>query len=78
MIDLVQTLSIATAANEEMSEKMQALALERGELNVKADEGSVDLVERSSDQIPEAPALKGKRERGAIEGHQPRKVRFSG
>jgi len=76
--DTFKTLSIATAANEEMSEKMQALALERGELNVKADEGSVDLVERSSDQIPEAPALKGKRERGAIEGHQPRKVRFSG
>ena len=73
-----QTLSISKATDDDMVDRMQALALERGELNVNTDDGSFDLIERSSDKIPRAPILKGKQQAGAIEGHQPRKVRFSG
>jgi hypothetical protein len=61
-----------------MAEKMQALALERGELNVKSDNSSVDVVEKSTDKIPEAPTLPERQREGAVEGHRPRKVRFSG
>jgi hypothetical protein len=56
-------------------EKLQALALERGELNVNRADDSVALVEKSSDEIPKAPSLKWKQQ-NVVEGHQPRKVRF--
>jgi len=56
---------------------MQALALERGELNVKPDDSSVDIIERSSDKIPRPPNLPRNQHGGGVEGHQPRKVRFS-
>lgn len=56
---------------------MKALALERGELNVQTDGGSVDLIERPSDSTSQAPTLKKNQGTGAIEGYQPRKVRFS-
>jgi len=77
LADSFKTLSIARAADDDMADKMQALALERGELDVKAGDEYVDLVERSSDRIPQPPSLKGNRRGGAIEGHRPRKVRFS-
>ncbi|EXJ69036.1 uncharacterized protein A1O5_07971 [Cladophialophora psammophila CBS 110553] len=73
----LKELSLAKAADIEMTEKMQALALERGELSVKADQRTVDLVERTSNSIPSAPTLKGSQLQNAVEGHQPRKVRFS-
>ncbi len=69
-------LAIARAGDDDMAEKMQALALERGELNVKSDNSSVDVVEKSTDKIPEAPSLPESQRGSAIEGHEPRKVRF--
>ncbi|OAP59960.1 hypothetical protein AYL99_04962 [Fonsecaea erecta] len=78
LADPFKGLSLAEAPDAEIAEKMQALALERGELNVKADENTVDLVERTSDAIPRAPTLKGHQPQNTIEGHQPRKVRFLG
>ncbi|KIW32857.1 uncharacterized protein PV07_04372 [Cladophialophora immunda] len=77
LADPFKQLSLAEASDAEMAEKMQALALERGELNVKADDDTVDLVERTSEAIPSAPTLKGHQPQNGIEGHQPRKVRFS-
>ncbi|KIW81068.1 hypothetical protein Z517_04091 [Fonsecaea pedrosoi CBS 271.37] len=70
-------LSLAEAPDAEIAERMQALALERGELKVNADDSVVDLIERDSDVIPSAPALKGHQPQNTIEGHQARKVRFS-
>ena len=75
--DQIQMLSIAKATDDDMADKMQALALERGDLKVKADDGSGDdLFERSIDTIPTAPTTKGIRGGGDVEGYQPRKVRF--
>ncbi|KIY00577.1 uncharacterized protein Z520_03240 [Fonsecaea multimorphosa CBS 102226] len=76
LADPFKGLSLAEAPDTDIAEKMQALALERGELNVKADDSTVDLVERTSDAIPKAPTLKGSRPQNAVEGHKPRQVRF--
>ncbi|OAL39386.1 hypothetical protein AYO20_01256 [Fonsecaea nubica] len=73
----LQGLSLAEAPDAEIAERMQALALERGELKVNAGDSVVDLIERNSDVIPSAPALKGHQPQNTIEGHQARKVRFS-
>ncbi|OCT51051.1 DUF408 domain protein [Cladophialophora carrionii] len=73
-----KTLAIAKADDDEMAGKMQALALERGELDVKSDDSSVNVMERSTDMIPEAPTLQGGHREGVVEGHAPRKVHFSG
>jgi len=58
--DSFQALSVGKATDADMVKKMQALALERGELNVTADDGSVDLVERAGDNVSKAPSLKKK------------------
>jgi RNA polymerase II-associated protein 2 len=75
--DNIQTLAIAKSADDDVAERMQALALERGDLNVKANEGAVDIIERDSDKMPRAPRPGANRSHGAVEGHQSRKVRFS-
>ncbi|KAH0831601.1 hypothetical protein FOPE_02924 [Fonsecaea pedrosoi] len=77
LADPFKGLSLAEAPDAEIAERMQALALERGELKVNADDSVVDLIERNSDVIPSAPALKGHQPQNTIEGHQARKVRFS-
>ncbi|OAG43950.1 hypothetical protein AYO21_01802 [Fonsecaea monophora] len=76
LADPFKGLSLAEAPDAEIAERMQALALERGELKVNADDSVVDLIERNSDVIPSAPALKGHQPQNTIEGHQARKVRF--
>lgn len=75
LVESLNSLSLAKAAEDDIAEKMQALALERGELKVNRADNSVALVEKSSDEIPKAPSLKSKQQ-NAVEGHQPRKVRF--
>ncbi|KIW66561.1 hypothetical protein PV04_05883 [Phialophora macrospora] len=70
-------MAIARAGDDDLAEKMKALALERGELNIKSDDSSVDVVERSTDKIPEAPTLPESQRGSAVEGHEPRQVRFS-
>ena len=56
---------------------MDSLALERGELNVDSGDNSIDVVERFSDNIPEVPSLTGDQGEDLVDGHRPRKVRFS-
>ena len=75
--DHKQTLAIAKSPDDDVTEKMQALALERRELNVKLGGSSIDVVERSSENIPRAPALPKYKQARAVEGHQPRQVHFS-
>ncbi|KAK5307407.1 hypothetical protein LTR99_000378 [Exophiala xenobiotica] len=75
LVESLNSLSLAKAADDDVVEKLQALALERGELNVNRADDSVALVEKSSDEIPKAPSLKWKQQ-NVVEGYQPRKVRF--
>ncbi|KAJ9606968.1 hypothetical protein H2200_008979 [Cladophialophora chaetospira] len=77
LVDSLRTLAIAKGADDEVAERMQALALERGDLDVKSDAGSVEIMEKTSSKMPQAPTLQGNRGGDAVEGHQPRKVRFS-
>lgn len=74
--DCPQTLAITKGLDGDLAETLQTLALERGDLNVKSGDNPVEVVERSSDNPPQAPILK-MNQGGTIEGHQPRKVRFS-
>ncbi|KAK4937989.1 hypothetical protein LTR10_021478 [Elasticomyces elasticus] len=75
LADSLNTLSLAKAGDEDLTDKLQALALERGEININSNNEPVPLVEKESDSIPKPPSLKSKQS-GKIEGHQPRKVRF--
>ncbi|KIW19853.1 hypothetical protein PV08_00428 [Exophiala spinifera] len=75
LAESLNALSVARTAEDEVAEKMQALALERGELKVNRNEEGVTLIEKSSDEIPEPPSLTSQQQ-GTIEGYQPRKVRF--
>jgi len=60
-----------------MAEKLEALALERGEpQNAPNASDTLPIIEKESDQVPKAPSLG--RNRDLVEGHQPRKVRFQG
>ena len=68
-------MSLSTDVDEAMAAKLHTLALERGELNVKAADDPIDIVEKSSNKIPKAPSLP--EQQGSVEGHRPRKVRFS-
>jgi len=58
-----------------MAEKLQALALERGEHTAENNSNTVLLIEKSTDSVPKAPSLKHP-QRTVIEGHQPREARL--
>ena len=73
--DYLQALSLSQAGDKDLTDKLQALALERGEIDVSNNSGPVPLVEKESNSIPKPPSLKSKQS-GKVEGHQPRKVRF--
>ncbi|KIX02365.1 uncharacterized protein Z518_08306 [Rhinocladiella mackenziei CBS 650.93] len=75
-VDSFKMLSISKADDEETAERLHALALERGELKVNNDTGPVSVVEKTSDQFPQPPGM-NEQQQGVIEGHQPRKIRFS-
>lgn len=71
----VQKLALSQGADEEMAEKLEALALERGEpQNASNVSDPLPIIEKESDQVPKAPSLGRKQD--LVEGHQPRKVRF--
>ncbi|KAL2429919.1 hypothetical protein ABEF95_013100 [Exophiala dermatitidis] len=70
-----QALSVSKGTDESLAEKLQALAIEREELNISENQEPVDIVEKSSDRIPDAPRLKTQRD--AVEGHRPRKARVA-
>lgn len=71
----LQKLALSQGADEEMAEKLEALALERGEpQNTSNASDPLPIIEKESDQVPKAPSL-GRRP-DLVEGHQPRKVRF--
>ena len=58
-----------------MAKRLQALALERGELKVDSERSHVSILENSSNKTPEAPSLRDQQD--VVEGYQPRKVRFA-
>jgi hypothetical protein len=60
---------------DELADRLQDLALERGELKVKDSGDQVSLLERWNTAIPEPPVLV--KDEDMIEGHQPRRVRFA-
>jgi hypothetical protein len=62
------------STEEDMAEKMQALALERGESDKKVTSGPLSIFEKEVKSLPKAPGLKGSSD--SVEGHRPRKVRF--
>lgn len=72
--NLEKALSVAKRSEDEVAEKMQALALERGEVKINRNDEGVALIEKSSDEVPKAPSLMSQQQ-GTIEGHQPRKFR---
>ena len=57
-----------------MTEKLHALALERGEPQDDSPRNPLPIIEKESNQIPKPPSLRQKH--NLVEGHQPRKVRF--
>lgn len=60
---------------EELADRLQELALERGELKVKDTGKQVSLLERSNTAAPLPPVLG--MDEDMIEGHRPRKFRFA-
>jgi hypothetical protein len=60
---------------EELADRLQELALERGELKVKDTGNQVSLLEESNTAAPMPPVLG--MDEDMIEGHRPRKVRFA-
>ncbi|KAK5056040.1 hypothetical protein LTR84_012591 [Exophiala bonariae] len=75
LVESLNKLALAQGTDEEMAEKLEALALERGEAQSEISAtNNVSIIEKESNQIPSAPVLN--RGRGLVEGHQPRKVRF--
>lgn len=60
---------------DELADRLQELALERGELKIKDTGDQVSLLERSNTAAPEPPILG--MDEDMIEGHRPRKVRFA-
>jgi hypothetical protein len=60
---------------EELADRLQELALERGELKVKDTGNQVSLLEKSNTAAPMPPVLG--MDEDMIEGHRPRKVRFA-
>ncbi|KAJ9613727.1 hypothetical protein H2204_014690 [Knufia peltigerae] len=74
LAESLNALSVAKRSEDEVAEKMQALALERGEVKINRNDEGVALIEKSSDEVPKAPSLMSQQQ-GTIEGHQPRKFR---
>ena len=72
--DLSQALSMSPGVDDDMAEKLQALALERGASSIPGDKKPLSIVERESGAIPAAPSLGNSS--NLVEGHRPKNVRF--
>ncbi|EXJ81001.1 hypothetical protein A1O3_07289 [Capronia epimyces CBS 606.96] len=73
--DSFHALSLSKGTGEGLAGRLQALALERGEPHVAGNQEPVAIVENSSEYTPKPPQLEEQQD--SVEGHHPRKVRFS-
>ena len=62
-------------SKDELADRLQELALERGELKVEETGEKVILKEKAATAVPKPPILDG--DEDVIEGHRPRNVHFA-